>query len=750
MLPSASPTHTPTVVPSLPEPIDSFTTFPLTAPTPEPTSHASVSLSASIKTALVQSGTTEFIVDTQTRTELSASTWSDCAVVSTRWLSSINVENRSLFATDSDGLWLVVRGGALSEGQRYTFGLVVTDDCGALAAAHNITLVANRAPAGGLLELTPSTGFALTTRFVLCGRDWTDADDDGVPLTYQFAFVSSSGVRVAVSDDQVGINTSVRALLPAGNRTLILVVTDWIGSSGTASAHAVVMRPFFDSPGRCDTLLGTVQNQTQAAAALIAAGQGIKAMILIAACAESLPWDIFTDCNGRVAHARNLLLRSIRNATAVVGLETATSVELQSIALDLVLNITLTNLDAAVISLAIDYAASVANRSRPLGRIPAVARQSLVRALSSILESAAVLTPSPLAISERIPSVLLCIHLLTEIAPGEEQTVTVARSLSIGSVQTSCALGCPNVTIVQSPSLLIDDSSGAVGFFELSAAVLSEMSLGVRSNQRVGLFSVTWRYHPWAQKSRITEDGVHLPAIDNNSTVFTLSATSGGEELPVGNLSSPISLSLPITAWESDVVNVTSSSLSATAISSSTTGETEDATIITCSMNVRSHLCLESLPCNGLNCKETTSTTTTSWQRLDLCSYWDEQTSEWSSEGLLVVENSAGGVDFVRCETSHATEFVAVRGAKAVVETLTSVRQFRWHRVNVILLILCFLNVFAGCVALRDYVALRAIENRRAQAAWRSEAFQTSLQWLQMPRRFDCATTHYTTLKLTY
>ena len=719
----------------------------------------------SIETALLDSGTTEFIVNTQKRAELSASLGSDRAVVSAQWSSNdIKVENRSLFATEPDGLWLVVRAGALSEGQRYTFGLVVTDDLGMLAAAHNITLVANHAPAGGLLELVPSTGIALDTRFILSGRDWADADDDGVPLTYHFAFVSSSGVRVAVSDDIVGLkNASVRASLPAGNRTLVLVVTDWVGGSGTAHAHAVVLRPFSDTPEPCDTLLDTVRNQTQVAGVLVAAGQGIEATILIAVCAESLLWESFRDCNGRAAHARNLLLRTIRNASTAVGLETATSVELQSIALDLVLNTTRADLDASVLGLAIDYAASVANHSRTLGMIPTVARQSLVRALSSILEAAAAQTSSPLAISESIPSVLFQIHLLTEmeLAPGEEQMVTVARSLSVGSIQTSCALACPNVTIVQSPSLLSDGSSGTVGSFTLSAGTLSEMSLGARSDQRVGLFSVTWRYHPWtsapktaktaktattssspsstaAVDSSTTEDvtkttttSLDLPAIHSNSTVFTLSATSGGEELLIENLSAPITLTLPITAWENDVVNTTTTTVSSSSPSSTTTS------------SWLLYLWPWCLPAPAPTEEVTlTKHTTTSLQRVDVCSYWDEQTSEWSSEGLVVVENYAGGDGddaFVRCETSHATEFIAVRGAKAVIETLTSIRRFRWHRVQVMVGALCFLHVFAGCVALRDYVALRAIENRRARVAWKNKAFQASLQWLQMTRRFDCA-----------
>jgi hypothetical protein len=59
-----------------------------------------------------------------------------------------------------------------------------------------MTLAVNAAPRDGSLQASPSSGYLLSTSFLLTAQDWVDLEEN-YPLTYTFLLGSSTPLRVA-------------------------------------------------------------------------------------------------------------------------------------------------------------------------------------------------------------------------------------------------------------------------------------------------------------------------------------------------------------------------------------------------------------------------------------------------------------------------------------------------------------------------------------------------------------------------
>ncbi|XP_055991185.1 polycystin-1 [Sorex fumeus] len=95
------------------------------------------------------------------------------------------VLDESSTSTGSSELRLVVRRGALRDGEGYVFTLTVLDQTGEAEGCASIRLAANRPPQGGSCRLFPLEAVrALTTEVHFECTGWQDAEDASAPLVY--------------------------------------------------------------------------------------------------------------------------------------------------------------------------------------------------------------------------------------------------------------------------------------------------------------------------------------------------------------------------------------------------------------------------------------------------------------------------------------------------------------------------------------------------------------------------------------
>lgn len=145
---------------------------------------------------------------------LSATVWSAIPCTS-EWTfsdSSVPLENVTLSPTVVTSpansivpVYLLLAANALQEGGFYTFTLSCR---GAYAS---IDILMNSPPQYGTLSVTPSQGVELSTSFRFVTTGWYDGE---TPITYQFEFLSYSGLNMSLMNRAEQTYTS--ALLPAG------------------------------------------------------------------------------------------------------------------------------------------------------------------------------------------------------------------------------------------------------------------------------------------------------------------------------------------------------------------------------------------------------------------------------------------------------------------------------------------------------------------------------------------------------
>uniref|UniRef100_A0A0G4FIM4 PKD/REJ-like domain-containing protein n=1 Tax=Chromera velia CCMP2878 TaxID=1169474 RepID=A0A0G4FIM4_9ALVE len=124
----------------------------------------------------------------------------------------------------------------------------------AYAVAFSNEFEANRAPSGGILDVNPRSGVAITTRFALSTFGWTD--DSGGPLQYFFALwerdvgelnsaLDSSSAPLQPTDARLTPLTAftaasaVRAYLPEGSSQALVFVMDSLGATSVSAPVGV-------------------------------------------------------------------------------------------------------------------------------------------------------------------------------------------------------------------------------------------------------------------------------------------------------------------------------------------------------------------------------------------------------------------------------------------------------------------------------------------------------------------------------
>ncbi|XP_060219985.1 polycystin-1 isoform X3 [Meriones unguiculatus] len=157
-------------------------------------------------------------------------------------------------STGSTGMHLVVRRGALRDGEGYIFTLTVLGHSGEEEGCASIRLSPNRPPLGGSCRLFPLDAVhGLTTKVHFECTGWRDAEDGGAPLVYALLL---RRCRQSYCEDfciYKGSLSTYGAVLPPGFRPLFVVgltvvVQDQLG------AAVVALNSLF-SPSRSLTIV---------------------------------------------------------------------------------------------------------------------------------------------------------------------------------------------------------------------------------------------------------------------------------------------------------------------------------------------------------------------------------------------------------------------------------------------------------------------------------------------------------------
>jgi len=90
-----------------------------------------------------------------------------------------------------DGANLLIKSTALVPGQLYTVRVVASAGEDGSSGFASASLRANVPPVGGSFVVSPATGEALSTKFMLQSMGWVDSD---TPVVYSFVYLDPTSV----------------------------------------------------------------------------------------------------------------------------------------------------------------------------------------------------------------------------------------------------------------------------------------------------------------------------------------------------------------------------------------------------------------------------------------------------------------------------------------------------------------------------------------------------------------------------
>ncbi|RYH17407.1 hypothetical protein EON65_28665 [archaeon] len=206
-------------------------------------------------------------------------------------ISSVAVSPAALlFPAGTFSFNLALLGSSFVAGQSYTFSLTTSYVNSTAQSLAQVVIVMNQAPKGGVVDVLPAKGTALTTQFWCSTSQWSD-DVDDYPLQYTLAYyvIDDSHLLVIKSRDVVTYASTVLgqgSTLRANKVTLIGIAYDIYDASANTSLTVEVLpiqsKSFAVTLG--STLLTNAARQTDA-------------NLVTQAISSSLPSINSVDCN---------------------------------------------------------------------------------------------------------------------------------------------------------------------------------------------------------------------------------------------------------------------------------------------------------------------------------------------------------------------------------------------------------------------------------------------------------------------
>ena len=207
----------------------------------------------------------------------------------------LDLTDPAICATPVTSASMVLKAGALAQGARYTFTLTATDAVGAVGLA-NATIATSVPASGGWVSVTPASGVALSTPFVLTAAGWS-ADADELPLKYSADYFveGSSAAPVSLTNGAFQDSPTIPCQLPAGLDaagnviTLRLTVRSAFGATVSSNASATVTWPVFSGAAAVNEF---VDGATDRATAALQSGDSSAALQVVGGLAALLNSDV--------------------------------------------------------------------------------------------------------------------------------------------------------------------------------------------------------------------------------------------------------------------------------------------------------------------------------------------------------------------------------------------------------------------------------------------------------------------------
>ena len=150
-------------------------------------------------------------------------------------------------------------------GATYTFQCSATNGYNQSNYAQ-VSVTINAPPFGGVLTVSPSSGFAFNTSFSLSASGWQSSS--GLALNYQFFMIGADGVSLSQlsSSSAQSVFATQLAQSASGNVSVVVMVTDALSATSTATAVASVAPP----PGLASDSSGATYSNILSAATMSA------------------------------------------------------------------------------------------------------------------------------------------------------------------------------------------------------------------------------------------------------------------------------------------------------------------------------------------------------------------------------------------------------------------------------------------------------------------------------------------------
>mmetsp|Transcript_29198 Transcript_29198/g.68423 ORF Transcript_29198/g.68423 Transcript_29198/m.68423 type:complete len:197 (+) Transcript_29198:1222-1812(+) len=140
-------------------------------------------------------------------------------------------------------------------GATYVFELSVSaSTAGVGTAVVRLRVHLNRPPFDGELTYAPSSGVAAVTAVAVSAAEWTDDDEQDMPLQFSYAYaLPAAGAEERALLGELRLGSTAKVFLPAGSWRLLVRVTDQFGAAalGESASLCNVASSTLDEPTLC-------------------------------------------------------------------------------------------------------------------------------------------------------------------------------------------------------------------------------------------------------------------------------------------------------------------------------------------------------------------------------------------------------------------------------------------------------------------------------------------------------------------
>ena len=520
---------------------------------------------------------------------------------------TLNLRDPLMLAGSADSANLAVKSGVLLPSRQYDFTLTVTDPQFGTSATASASVWVNAPPFGGICDVQPRNGSALSTYFVISCSSWQDPQN-ALPFSYRISYVDEASSSASLLLNSYQLSSSFNTMLPSGTLRLSVSVRDGVGAVGVYSTPFLVpvsLPPLALSDPACfvanmsATLLAQAQQQQDANAQFLILQQ-------LSGILNSAPTNASSDCGGSSSGGSStqdlrydLLnsLQSLANSSGPLDLSTALQVSqtLESLTFGPLNNATW-QLSQNIVQSTI---AALANAGPSSGSTDLAS--ILGATLSNLLVDCSYLD----AVAD-LTQHLLSAQLNGTVA-GQAQLLNTTN-LQTSASRTDLATGS-YVTLANGISVLLTPEALAqfvTGYQTTNASTFGTAASGstIALDTRVVTFDDRW------QVCRNTTGGLSSSLTHIDITL------SNGQVVDISQLHTPITFLIPLNADAADRAR---------------------------------H---PQVDCVGNVVQNFTDAATLGLT----CSYWDPRAGNWSSAGCITVGLTADH-KAINCSCGHLTEF---------------------------------------------------------------------------------------------